>query len=64
MKVSCHHLVLGPNKLVNTIVQDINDVLGVSSKGIDINLVNKRSTPNRKYCFRDIERDLLNRPVW
>ena len=63
MKVLYHHLVLGLNKSVNTIIQDINDVLGVSSEGIDINLVNKRSTPNRKYCFRDIERDFLNWPV-
>ena len=35
-----HCVVLGPNKLVNITVQDVNDVLGVPSKGIVINFVN------------------------
>ena len=32
-------------------------------EGIVINFVNRRSTPNQKYCLRDIERDLLDQPV-
>ena len=33
------------------------------SEGIVINFVNRRSTPNWKYCLRDIKRDLLDQPV-
>ena len=58
-----HHVVLGPNKLVNITLQDVSDVLGVPSEGIVINFVNRRSRTNRKYCLRDIERDLLDQPV-
>ena len=55
-----HHVVLGPNKLVNITVQDVSDVLGVPSEGIVINFVNRRSTTNQKYCLKDIERDFLD----
>ena len=61
--VSYHCVVLGPHKSVNITVQDVSDVLGVPFEGIVINFVNRRSTPNRKYCLRDIERDLLDQPV-
>ena len=56
-------MVLGPHKSINIIVQDVSDVLEVPSEGIFINFVNRRSTPNRKYCLRDIQRDLFDQPV-
>ena len=52
-------MVLGPHKSVNITVQDVSDVLKVPSEGIVINFFNRRSTPNWKYCIRDIKRDLL-----
>ena len=58
-----HRVVLGPHKSVNITVQDVSDVLEVPSEGIVINFVNQRSTPNRKYCLRDIERYLLDQSV-
>ena len=54
---------LGPHKSVNITVQDDSDVLGVPYEGIVINFVNQRSTPNRKYCLRDIERDLMDQHI-
>ena len=56
-------MVLGPHKSVNITMQHVNDVLGVSFEGIVINFFNQRSTPNWKYCLRDIERDLLDQPI-
>ena len=61
--VSYHRVVLGLHKLVNITIQDVSDVLGVPFEGIVINFVNRRSTPNQKYCLRDIERDLLDQLV-
>ena len=54
---------LRSHKLVNITIQDVSDVLGVPSEGIIINFVNRKSMPNRKYCLRDIKRDLLDQPI-
>ena len=54
---------LVPHKSVYIIVQDVSDVLGVPFEGIVINIVNRISMPNQKYCLRDIERDLLYQPI-
>ena len=35
----------------------------MSFEAIVINFVNRRSKPNREYCLRDIERDLLDQLI-
>ena len=51
------------NKLVTIIAQHVSNLLEVPCKGIDINLVYWRSTPNWKYCLKDVDGDLINKLV-